>query len=132
MRLTFNIIREENTLTFDAVDYVKDTDNPYVFICASPITRIGNWVFYGCQTLTQIVIPESVTSIGVSAFCNCQSLTKIVIPNSVTFIDFWAFNLCPSLTRVETNSADIYIIEYFKKYYSGIDVIVTNGSYILK
>ena len=53
--------------------------------------------FYGCDFLSEIVIPSSVTSIGDSAFSCCVSLSEIVIPSSVTSIGYKAFCGCSSL-----------------------------------
>ena len=41
------------------------------------VTNIGNYAFYGCNSLTSITIPDSVTSIGDYAFYGCTSLTQI-------------------------------------------------------
>lgn len=50
--------------------------------------------FFGCYSLSDIVIPSSVTSIGHSAFFFCESLTSIAIPSSVTSIGDCAFRNC--------------------------------------
>lgn len=63
-------------------------------------TTIVDSAFRGCNSLTSIVIPNSVTSIGNSAFENCNSLTSIVIPNGVTSIGSYAFKYCGSLTNI--------------------------------
>ena len=39
------------------------------------VTSIDSSAFSGCDSLTEIVIPEGVTSIGNSAFYSCDSLT---------------------------------------------------------
>ena len=43
----------------------------------SDITKIKNYAFDGCTSLTSVTIPDSVTSIGQSAFYNCTSLTSV-------------------------------------------------------
>ena len=40
-----------------------------------PVTSIGSSAFYYCESLTKVVIPDSVTSIGNYAFEDCYSLT---------------------------------------------------------
>ena len=57
--------------------------------------------FHGCESLTEIQIPDSIMSIGHGAFANCESLTEIQIPNSVTSIDDSAFYRCESLKEIQ-------------------------------
>ena len=64
------------------------------------IEKIGDYVFYGCISLTSVTIPNSVTSIGNSTFYGCTSLKSITIPNNVTSIGDYAFSKCTSLTSV--------------------------------
>ena len=56
--------------------------------------------FWGCGSLTSIVIPEGVTSIGDYAFTSCDSLTNIIIPDGVISIGDYAFSSCDSLTSI--------------------------------
>lgn len=58
------------------------------------ITGIGDSAFYVCTLLSQITIPDGVTSIGASAFSDCYSLSLVTIPNSVTSIGTRAFGGC--------------------------------------
>ena len=64
------------------------------------VTKIVNWAFDGCTSLTSVTIPDSITEIGEAAFYNCTSLTSVTIPDSVTKIGDWAFQDCTSLTSV--------------------------------
>ncbi|MBQ2740894.1 MAG: leucine-rich repeat domain-containing protein [Clostridia bacterium] len=61
---------------------------------------IDQYAFYGCNSLTSVVIGDGVTSIGDYAFATCSSLTNVVIPDSVTSIGIQAFYSC-GLTNVE-------------------------------
>ncbi|MBR6688176.1 MAG: leucine-rich repeat domain-containing protein, partial [Clostridia bacterium] len=54
----------------------------------------------GCDSLTSVIIGDSVTSIGDGAFWNCYSLTSIVISDSVTSIGEKAFYGCSGLNKV--------------------------------
>lgn len=56
--------------------------------------------FYSCQTLTSIVLPDTVTAMGNKAFFNCFSLTSVVIGSGVTYIPPSTFSSCSALTSV--------------------------------
>ena len=64
------------------------------------ITSIGNYAFRDCTGLTEIVIPNSVTSIGNSAFSGCENIQNIELPNSVTSIGNYAFDGCTGITEI--------------------------------
>ena len=69
-------------------------------VIPSSVTSIGYSAFFGCDSLSEIVIPSSVTSIGKGAFSSCDSLSEIVIPSSVTSIGDHAFSGCDSLSEI--------------------------------
>jgi hypothetical protein len=61
-------------------------------------STIREGVFYGCRSLTSVIIPEGVPAIERSTFQDCSSLTNISIPDSVTSIGDYAFYGCTNLT----------------------------------
>ena len=68
----------------EAIDF--DYDRHYYYYIPSSlksITITGNTIpnnaFYNCNSLTSVIISDSVTSIGNSAFSNCPSLTRIIV-----------------------------------------------------
>ena len=91
-----------------------DTINPVTEINIDRVTSIGDYVFYGCSSLTSITIPESVTSIGNSAFYNCSSLSTVTFGENsqLTSIGNYAFRNCSSLTSITIPSGVTSIGEY--------------------
>ena len=43
------------------------------------ITKIGDYTLYGCISLTDVIIPETVNYIGLYAFTNCSNLQSIEV-----------------------------------------------------
>src|SRR5699024_1527723 len=64
------------------------------------VTRIGNYAYDGCTSLTSVTIPDSVTCIGRNGFAFCASLTSVTIGDGVTSIGGHVFAYCTSLTSV--------------------------------
>ena len=95
-------------------------------------TKINNYAFDGCDSLTSVEIPDSVTSIGVQAFSGCDSLTSIEIPNSVTSIGDEAFAYCDNLTSVTIGNSVTNIGDdafYYCNYLTNIKVDANNTTY---
>ena len=76
------------------------------------VTKIGDYAFSDCSSLTSVTIPEGVTEIGNSAFNGCSSLTSVTIPEGVTEIGTGAFYGCSSLTSVTISEGVTKIGDY--------------------
>ena len=74
-------------------------------ILPSSVTEIGWSAFDGCSGLTSLTLPSGVTSIGVYAFYGCSGLTSLTLPSSVTSIDAYAFQGCSGLTSLTLPSS---------------------------
>jgi hypothetical protein len=66
-----------------------------------PVTRIGDYAFYGCEDLKSVEIPGSVTNIGDYAFYGCEGLGDVTLPESVRSIGKWAFGGCKGMKNIK-------------------------------
>jgi hypothetical protein len=64
------------------------------------VTKISNYAFYMCDSLTSVEIGGSVTSIGREAFYGCSKLTSVIIDSGVENIGYRAFMFCTSLESI--------------------------------
>jgi len=63
------------------------------------LQKIGTDAFYGCTSLSSIIIPSTVTEIGQYAFYNCDNLREVVLHGVPREIGIAAFTYCSSLER---------------------------------
>jgi hypothetical protein len=87
--------------------FASNSNSVTSIIIPNSVTSIGDYAFYGCLSLNSVTIPNSVTNIGAYAFAkyspsirDVMELSSIVIPNSVTNIGEKAFFGCTKLTNV--------------------------------
>ena len=90
----------KNYTGYSDVPWYSERDKILSVAVEPGVTRIGDWAFYGCSSLTSVAIPKGVTSIGNLAFGRCSSLSSVTIPNGVTSIGSEAFINCSGLTNV--------------------------------
>jgi hypothetical protein len=101
------------------------------------VTSITDGAFLGCVSLTSITIPSSVTTIGNMAFYGCNSLSSITIPDTVTSIGGVAFWFCTSLASVtfqgtipSDNFSEAFDGDLRSKFYAVNSRNGTAGTYI--
>lgn len=110
-----------------------------------PANEIPEFSFFnantntGKNTLTSILLPNSITSIGDNSFYSCNGLTEINIPNTVTNIGLYAFQYCNGLTSVNLGSSvsvignqAFYKCLYLKKVTVKNPVPATLGGYAFR
>jgi len=98
----FNISESEsNKLSIEDNVLIKCTDNTLTsIVIPNTVTSIAGNAFQFCKNLKEVNIPTSCKFIGNGAFYGCDSLESIIIPNSVTDISPWAFYGCNKLILV--------------------------------
>ncbi len=81
------------------------------------ITSIAWMAFYGCNNLTNLIIPTGVTKIDGYAFCYCHGLLgSLTIGNNITTLGEGVFENCNGLTE--------FIVANNHSSYSGLDGIL--------
>lgn len=106
--IPYKINGKKITTLFSGRDAINDPPRSILYnnntitkvVVPNSVTTLGIGTFYECSSLTSVNIPNNVTSIGTYAFAGCSSLTSVNIPNSVTSIGYSAFYDCTSLTSV--------------------------------
>ncbi|MCH5324196.1 MAG: leucine-rich repeat domain-containing protein [Eubacterium sp.] len=79
------------------------------------VTSIPEWLFFDCDSLETIIIPDTVRSIGYSAFRGADGLKTIVLPSGLEDIDSYAFFECTSLEEI-TIPEKIHILNQYVFY----------------
>ena len=101
-------------INFNGVEYCVTTIGEYAFldydslttvVIPDSVTSIEREAFYDCESLTSINIPNKVTSIGDRALFYCTSLPTITIPRSVKTIGAWVLYECKSLKSITFEGA---------------------------
>lgn len=91
------------------------------------VTNIGDFAFFNCENLNNIIIPDSVTSIGTYVFSDCYNLVNIVIRNNVITIGDSALANCNNLESVTFQGKTLAEVQAMANYPWGIsDTSVIN------
>ena len=87
----------EQQVFFDCKNLTRVVfENPDILLryipSASTSYSEAGLIFYGCSSLTEVILPENLTSIPNSTFAYCTSLKSIDLPKGLQIIGDMAFN----------------------------------------
>ena len=92
------------------------------------VTKIVNYAFTNCKSLTSVDVPSSVISIEDHAFEGCTNLERVDMPNSVTKLGNYVFYNCIKLENVSIPNGVTSIGDYAFYYCKAImSVNIPNG-----
>lgn len=94
------------------------------------LTSIGDWAFYNCHELQNIIITEGMQEIGQAAFFNCVYLNELSIPSTMARMADNSFAQCRKLKRIVSYAVNPPEIDAktFEDVDRAIPVIVPSGS----
>ena len=67
----------------------------------SAVEEIDARAFYGCKSLTNIALPDSLQSIGSYAFQDCYALLSVAIPSNVKRVETGLFQNCEWVAHIQ-------------------------------
>lgn len=72
------------------------------------VSAIGEYAFYNCNKITNVVIPDGVSEIGAYAFWGCAELERLRLPaiSQSFIIGAHAFSGCTSLMRIDFGGSE--------------------------
>ena len=106
----FEDCRSIRSITFEGAGAPQGAAQ-YAPTTGCALWRIGNWAFYNCHELQNLLIPEGVTEIGDAAFYGCVYLQDMVLPGTIETIGDNAFALCSKLQKITVLSTTPPTIE---------------------
>lgn len=61
---------------------------------------LGNYAFFECESLKEVLLPEGLTTVGARAFYLCEALWSVTLPDSLKTLREAAFHGCVSLKEI--------------------------------
>lgn len=71
----------------------------------SGCTQIGDYAFYRCQSLHELVLSDGIVSVGLRAFSECVRLGGVKLPDGLRQIREYAFEGCISMKTLSLGSS---------------------------
>jgi serine/threonine protein kinase len=64
------------------------------------LTKLENYIFEGCSSLSKITLSESIEDVGEWTFAGCTTLTNIILPSQIRRIGHGLFSGCINLQSI--------------------------------
>lgn len=64
------------------------------------VTTLGEYIFWDCESLTDVKLPKTLTALRKECFKKCTALKSITLPDNISLIEESAFEGCSSLETV--------------------------------
>ncbi|MBQ8540337.1 MAG: leucine-rich repeat protein [Clostridia bacterium] len=88
-------------------DYADMTESPFYnntdikkVVIEEGVTSMGDYVLYGCESIAEIALSDSIEIVGFAAMHSCSSLENIILPERLCEIRNNAFYGCSGLKEV--------------------------------
>lgn len=139
--VTYTFVSSTGTLTISGTGAMGAMLHPWFdyksaidkIVIEEGVTMTSPEAFYGCYSLTSVVLPSTLVAIAPCTFESCSGLESISIPNSVLYIGSLAFARCTSLKNINIPSSVMMIgggVFEEDTSLETIDVAEDNGSFV--
>ncbi|MBE6321836.1 MAG: leucine-rich repeat domain-containing protein [Bacteroidales bacterium] len=113
--VTYTFVESTGTLTISGTGAMGAMQHPWYdkgykwaiekIVIEEGVTWTSSEAFWGCYSLTSVVLPSTLVAIAPCTFESCTALESVSIPNSVSYIGSLAFARCTSLKNVNIPSS---------------------------
>lgn len=108
----------------------RDCDSLYEIILPDTLFTVGDFAFAECDALRGLQLPDGVRYIGSNAFSKCFQLEAIHIPASVKVIGANAFGACNDLRFIFFDDTGAVWNELYPDYITeGLQIYCTDGAF---
>ena len=117
----FNELKYFTGLTSIEYNAFDGCSNLQTIELPNSVTSINEYyAFRNCESLTRVILSESLGNLGEGAFQGCTSLTEIALPASLRYISAAAFKDCYNLkTVIIPSDSQLESLYGYSDYYSG-------------
>lgn len=98
--LSSSVIIPNSIIGIPNEEFADSRINKIVFEDNSSLKRLSNGLFYNCDQLTDIKLPDNLQIISRGAFHSCSNLDTVYLPDSVKILEPFCFADCENLTEL--------------------------------